>query len=144
MPTPVGPTRAINLSLRGPKDPLITNLVKEAFSQNIVVVAAAGDKGLTNYPPYPAALPEVIAVAAVDIKWKPYAEGIKGDFVTLCAPGVDPTRGQIQLLHRHLHGRSLCDRCRGPPVAKVPPSKPTKGAVSLGAVSKRLRGTWQR
>jgi len=81
--------RVINLSLGGPKDPLIAELVKEAFSQGIIIVAAAGDKGLTTYPPYPAALTEVIAVAAVDIKGKPYAEGIKGDFITLCAPGVD-------------------------------------------------------
>jgi len=79
----------INLSLGGPKDPLISELVEEAFAQNIVIIAAAGDKGLTTYPPYPAALPQVIAVAAVDIKGKPYAEGVKGDFITLCAPGVD-------------------------------------------------------
>jgi len=81
--------QVINLSLGGPKDPLIADLVKEAFARGIVIVAAAGDKGLTTYPPYPAALPQVIAVAAVDIKGKPYAEGIKGDFITLCAPGVD-------------------------------------------------------
>ena len=81
--------RVINLSLGGPKDPLIAELVKEASSRGIVIVAAAGDKGLTNYPPYPAALPEVIAVAAVDIKGNPYTEGIQGDFIDLCAPGVD-------------------------------------------------------
>jgi hypothetical protein len=81
--------RAINLSLGGPKDPLITELIKEAFSRGIILVASAGDKGLPNYPPYPAALPEVIAVAAVDVNNKPYSEGIKGTFIDLCAPGVD-------------------------------------------------------
>jgi subtilisin family serine protease len=81
--------RVINLSLGGPKDTLIRGLVEEAYARDIVIVAAAGDKGLTTYPPYPAALPEVIAVAAVDIKGKPYAEGIEGDFITICAPGVD-------------------------------------------------------
>jgi len=81
--------QVINLSLGGPKDPLITDLIKEAFAHGIITVAAAGDKGLTTYPPYPAALPQVIAVAAVDIKRKPYAQGIKGAFITLCAPGVD-------------------------------------------------------
>jgi hypothetical protein len=81
--------KVINLSLGGPKDPLITDLVKEAFARGIIIVAAAGDKGLATYPPYPATLPQVIAVAAVDIKQKPYAEGITGDFITLCAPGVD-------------------------------------------------------
>ena len=73
----------------GTEDPLIKELVKEAFSRHIVIVAAAGDKGLTNYPPYPAALHEVIAVAAVDIQHKPYTEGITGDFIDICAPGVD-------------------------------------------------------
>jgi subtilisin family serine protease len=81
--------QVINLSLGGPRDPLITDLVEKAFARGIITVAAAGDKGLTTYPPYPAALPQVIAVAAVDIKGKPYAEGIKGEFITLCAPGVD-------------------------------------------------------
>ncbi len=81
--------RIINLSLGGPKDPLITDLVKEASSRGIVMVAAAGDKGLTHYPPYPAALPEVIAVAAVDVNEKPYTEGMKGGFIDICAPGVD-------------------------------------------------------
>lgn len=81
--------RVINLSLGGPKDLLIAELIREAFARGIVIVAAAGDKGLTNYPPYPAALPEVIAVAAVDIRGKPYAEGMQGDFIDLCAPGVD-------------------------------------------------------
>jgi hypothetical protein len=81
--------QVINLSLGGPKDPIVIELIKEAFSRNIVIVAAAGDKGLTTYPPYPAALPEVIAVAAVDIKEKLYVEGVKGTFISLCAPGVD-------------------------------------------------------
>jgi hypothetical protein len=81
--------RVINLSLGGPKDPIVIELINEAFSRGSVIVAAAGDKGLTTYPPYPAALPEVIAVAAVDINKKAYREGIKGDFIDLCAPGVD-------------------------------------------------------
>jgi subtilisin family serine protease len=81
--------RVINLSLGGPKDPLIAELIQEAFARGIVIVAAAGDKSLSNYPPYPAAIDEVIAVAAVDINKKAYSEGIQGDFIDLCAPGVD-------------------------------------------------------
>jgi subtilisin family serine protease len=79
----------INLSLGGPQDSLIAELIRAAFSKGIVIVAAAGDKGLSTYPPYPAALDEVIAVAAVDKKENPYAEGMHGDFIDLCAPGVD-------------------------------------------------------
>jgi subtilisin family serine protease len=81
--------RVINLSLGGPKDPLIAELIQEAFARGIVIVAAAGDKSLGSYPPYPAAIDEVIAVAAMDIRGKPYAEGMQGDFIDLCAPGVD-------------------------------------------------------
>lgn len=81
--------QVINLSLGGPKDQLIAELIQEALARGIIIVAAAGDKGLPNYPPYPAALPQVIAVAAVDHQGKPYAEGIKGEFIDLCAPGVD-------------------------------------------------------
>lgn len=81
--------KVVNLSLGGPRDPLITELIKGAFSRGIVLVAAAGDKGLPNYPTFPAALPEVIAVTAVDLNKEPYSEGIKGEFIDLCAPGVD-------------------------------------------------------
>jgi subtilisin family serine protease len=81
--------RVINLSLGGPKDPLIVELIQEAFARGVVIVAAAGDKCLTSYPPYPASIDEVIAVAAVDIRGKPYAEGMQGDFIGICAPGVD-------------------------------------------------------
>ncbi|RLA87224.1 MAG: hypothetical protein DRG40_00930 [Deltaproteobacteria bacterium] len=81
--------RVVNLSLGGPHDPLIGRLIKVASSQGVVFVAAAGDRGLRVYPPYPAALPEVIAVGAVDKEGRPYSEGLEGRFIDLCAPGVD-------------------------------------------------------
>lgn len=81
--------RAVNLSLGGPRDPLVEELVREAFRKGTVIVAAAGDRGLRSYPPYPAALPEVIAVAAVDPRGEAYSQGVRGDFIDLSAPGVD-------------------------------------------------------
>ncbi len=81
--------KVVNLSLGGPHDPLIRRLIKVASSQGVVFVAAAGDRGLGVYPPYPAALPEVIAVGAVDKEGRPYSQGLEGRFIDLCAPGVD-------------------------------------------------------
>jgi hypothetical protein len=52
-------------------------------------VAAAGNGGPKGKPPYPAAYPGVIAVAAVDAEARPWAGGTRGEYILLAAPGVD-------------------------------------------------------
>ncbi|MBL8690148.1 MAG: S8 family serine peptidase [Rhodospirillaceae bacterium] len=79
----------INLSIAGPRDPLIGRLVRQALSRGIVVVAAAGNDGPDAPPRYPAAYDGVIAVTATDPKNQPYAEGAQGSHVVVAAPGVD-------------------------------------------------------
>lgn len=79
----------INLSLGGPRDPLINHLVKEAYGRGIAVVAAAGNGGPDARPVYPAALAKVIAVSAIDINDEPYASANRGDYIDLAAPGVE-------------------------------------------------------
>ncbi len=81
--------RVINLSLGGPKDMLVTRLVDEAVNRGSVVVAAAGNDGPRGQPSFPAALPNVIAVTAVDAQEQLYAEATQGDFIDLAAPGVE-------------------------------------------------------
>lgn len=79
----------INLSVAGPRDPLVGRLIRQALSHGIVVVAAAGNDGPTAPPRYPAAYDGVVAVTATDPKNHPYAEGAQGTHVAVAAPGVD-------------------------------------------------------
>ncbi|MEL7173696.1 MAG: S8 family serine peptidase, partial [Pseudomonadota bacterium] len=52
-------------------------------------VAAAGNGGPRSAPAFPAAYPEVLAVAAVDRRLRPYRKGNRGSYIDLAAPGVD-------------------------------------------------------
>ncbi len=78
-----------SLSLAGPYDPLVRQLVDRAVSQGIVVVAAAGNSGPSAPPRYPAALQNVIAVSAIDSKDGLYEGANRGAYVKVAAPGVD-------------------------------------------------------
>ena len=81
--------RAINLSVGGPQDKLVTRLVNEAVKRNIAVVAAAGNDGQKGQPRYPAALDNVLAVTAVDADRQLYRDATRGKFIDVSAPGVE-------------------------------------------------------
>ncbi len=81
--------RVVNLSLGGPRDALVTRLAARAEALGVVVVAAAGNQGAGAPPPYPAALPSVLAVTAVDARNQLYPAAVQGAFVKLAAPGVE-------------------------------------------------------
>ena len=67
--------RVINLSLGGPdRDPVLDEACAYAFAKGAVVVAAGGNSYLTgNQVQYPAASPNVLAVASVDRTGNPSA-----------------------------------------------------------------------
>lgn len=76
----------ISMSLGGYSDsPELHKAVEMAYSYGIVIVAAAGNEGY-DYPAYPAAYPEVIAVGAIDQNDIVPDWSNKG--VELVAPGV--------------------------------------------------------
>jgi len=81
--------RIINFSIGGPKEALMTRLIDQAVSAGTVMVAAAGNDGPHGQPSFPAALPNVIAVTAVDAKQQLYPDATQGDFIRLAAPGVE-------------------------------------------------------
>ena len=78
----------LNLSFAGPSDPLVDQLVQAAVQKGIVVVASAGNGGPGAQPAYPAALPGVIAVTAVDKGETIFGRANRGDYIDLSAPGV--------------------------------------------------------
>jgi len=79
----------INMSLAGPPDDLLARYVGLATQQNRVVVAAAGNGGPNAKPGFPAALPGVLAVTAVDAGDALYPMANVGAYIDVAAPGVD-------------------------------------------------------
>ncbi|WP_337879746.1 S8 family serine peptidase [Rheinheimera sp.] len=77
----------INLSLTGPAHPALQQVV-EQLSQQLVLVAAAGNAGPAAAPLYPAAYPQVLAVTAVDQHRTLYRWANQGDYIDFAAPGV--------------------------------------------------------
>ncbi len=82
------PLDILNLSFAGPSDPIVDKLVTAAVQKGIVVVAAAGNGGPQAQPAYPAALPGVIAVTAVDKAETIFPQANRGDYIDIAAPGV--------------------------------------------------------
>ena len=79
--------RVIALSLVGQRNAALQFAVQRA-SRRANLLAAAGNGGARGKPAYPAAYPEVTAVAAVDARLRPYRSGTRGAYVEVAAPGV--------------------------------------------------------
>lgn len=78
----------LNLSFAGGSDPVVDKLVQTAVDKGIVVVASAGNEGPGAQPAYPAALPGVVAVTAVDKSESVFSKANRGNYIDLSAPGV--------------------------------------------------------
>lgn len=81
--------RLVNLSLAGPRDPVLELVVGQAAQAGMTLVAAAGNAGPDAPPRFPAAHEAVIAVTAVDAGLKAYKKANRGDYIDFAAPGVD-------------------------------------------------------
>lgn len=81
--------RVINLSLGGPdRDPVLDQACLYAYQRGAILVAAAGNSYQTgNQVQFPAASPNVVAVASVDISGTPSAFSNTGPHIALAAPG---------------------------------------------------------
>ncbi len=79
----------INLSLTGPADPLLEEMMTAIAKRGIVVVAAAGNGGPEAEPAYPAAYDSVIAVTATGTDDRAYDQANRGSYIDVAAPGID-------------------------------------------------------
>ena len=107
----------VNVSLAGDNNALMALAVHRASERGTILVAAAGNAGPDAPPAYPGALPEVIAVTAVDRDGAVFPEANRGDYIAFAAPGVSiwvpGPDGQGRLSDRHLLRRTLRARHRG-------------------------------
>ncbi|GIE76142.1 hypothetical protein Aph02nite_20920 [Actinoplanes philippinensis] len=72
-------------------DPALESAVETALAQDVVIVAAAGDRGSRddgNPDPYPASYPGVLGVGAIDQNGRIAPGSQFGKYVDLVAPGV--------------------------------------------------------
>jgi type VII secretion-associated serine protease mycosin len=83
--------KVINVSAAGGPNIALNEAVKIATDNDVVVVAGSGNIGQTTIFGYPAALPGVLAVGAVDRSGKRAKFSTSGAEQGLCAPGVDIT-----------------------------------------------------
>jgi len=79
----------INVSLVGPANVMLENVVRLVIARGHVVVAAVGNDGPAAPPLYPASYPDVVGVTAVDARRHVLLEACRGRQVKLSAPGAD-------------------------------------------------------
>lgn len=78
----------INLSLGGAYSQLVADAVENAQSMGVLVVAAAGNENVDIATTFPAALPGVLSVGAVDQSYSKATFSNWGDELDIVAPGV--------------------------------------------------------
>ncbi|GJM02466.1 MAG: hypothetical protein DHS20C08_09670 [Rhodomicrobium sp.] len=79
----------INMSFAGPENTLLSKALKAVMKSDVILVAAAGNNGAKAPFAYPAAVPGVIAVTALDAKNRIYSRANQGPYIYIAAPGVD-------------------------------------------------------
>jgi subtilisin family serine protease len=79
----------INVSLVGPPNALLENVVRMVIARGHIIVAAVGNDGPAAPPLYPASYPGVVGVTAVDSRQRALLEAGRGKQVKFSAPGAD-------------------------------------------------------
>ena len=79
----------INVSLVGPANAMLENVVRIVVARGHLVIAAVGNDGPAAAALYPAAYPGVVGVTAVDARQRALLEAGRGRHVDFAAPGAD-------------------------------------------------------
>lgn len=81
--------RIANLSLAGPENRVLSDMLRTASDEGMLIVAAAGNDGPRAEPAWPAAAETALAVTAVDGNGSIYRRAQRGAHLDIAAPGVD-------------------------------------------------------
>ena len=97
----------INVSLVGPPNRLLEQVVRLMHARGHVIVAAVGNDGPAASPLYPAAYAGVVAVTAVDARDRVLIEACRGAHVRFAAPGADIVAGALNQTYASVRGTSF-------------------------------------
>jgi subtilisin family serine protease len=97
----------INVSLVGPPNVTLENVVKIAIARGFVIVAAVGNDGAAAPPLYPASYPGVVGVTGVDVHEKVLLEACRGPQVDFAAPGSDMAAAMLSPSFAAVRGTSF-------------------------------------
>lgn len=100
--------KIINLSLGGSSTTAaLEAAVAYAVSKDVLVIAAAGNEGVNSLPSYPAAYPQVLAVASVDKNLAVSGFSSRGSYVDVAGPGGSITSTYLNNSYGTLSGTSM-------------------------------------
>jgi subtilisin family serine protease len=97
----------INVSLVGPKNVLLENVVRLVIARGHIIVAAVGNDGPAAAPLYPASYPDVVGVTGVDAHRKVLLEACRGKQVKFAAPGADMAAAELSPTFAVVRGTSF-------------------------------------
>jgi hypothetical protein len=97
----------VNISLVGPRNPVVAQAVARARARGMTIVAAVGNDGPAAPPLYPAAYEGVIGVSAVNGRGRPLPETGRGPHVDFSAPGADMAAANVSGGYVNVRGSSF-------------------------------------
>lgn len=97
----------INVSLVGPPNGVLEQIVRGMIERGHLIVAAVGNEGPAAPPLYPAAYAGVIAVTAVDRSLRILPEASRGSHVQFAAPGANMAAARIAEGYTEVRGTSF-------------------------------------
>jgi Subtilase family len=97
----------INISLVGPDNQVLRQVVRQMIERGHIVVAAVGNDGPAAPPLYPAAYPDVVGVTAVDARRRVLLEAGRGSQVEFAAPGADGAAARCPQGYASVRGTSF-------------------------------------
>jgi hypothetical protein len=97
----------INVSLVGPRNIALENVVRVVIARGYIVVAAVGNDGPAAKPLYPASYPGVVGITGVDARQKALLEACRGPQVDFAAPGADMAAAMMAPTYAAVRGTSF-------------------------------------
>lgn len=128
----------INVSLVGPDNAALGQIVRSLTSRGYLLIAAVGNDGPAAPPLYPASYPKVVGVTAVDAHRHVLIEAARGKQVMFAAPGADMAAATLANEYADVRGTSFAAPIVAGILAKevsAPDLNTADGAVD--ALSKR-------
>ena len=97
----------INVSLVGPDNAALAQIVRTLTSRGYLLVAAVGNDGPAAAPLYPASYPHVVGVTAVDSHRRVLIEAARGTQVMFAARGADMSAADMGGKYSAIRGTSF-------------------------------------